>query len=182
MDATHSKLPRSLEPAAGVVGAYQGNSATVKIVIVAFAALTIYNAVELIVLIFATFKSRKGLYFWSLLVSSVGLIPYALGFSLKLLGTWQGNAAWTGIVFLTVGWYAMVTGQSVVLWSRLHLIVSGERGRKTLLYTKWMICIDAIVLHSSTSVVTFGSNGTLATQGFINAYNVIEKIQMTGFW
>jgi hypothetical protein len=44
----------------------------------------------------------------------------------------------------------MVTGQSVVLWSRLHLIVSGERGRLILRYTKWMTIIDAIVLHLST--------------------------------
>lgn len=184
MEANHSVYPRSGEPAAsiGVVGAYTGGNQTVKLLIIFFAGLTVYNALELLILIFTTFRTKKGLYFWSLLVSSIGLIPYALGFSLKLLGAWSGQARWTGIVLLTVGWYAMVTGQSVVLWSRLHLIVSGERGRKILLYTGWMIVIDAIVLHISTSVVTFGSNGSLSTREFVKAYNVIEKIQMSVFW
>lgn len=49
-------------------------------------------------------------------------------------------------------------------------------------FTKWNDLHHAIVLHGSTSVVTVGSNGSIATQSFINAYNVIEKIQMTGFW
>lgn len=75
----------------------------------------------------------------------------------------------------------MVTGQSVVLWSRLYLIVSGERGREILIWTKWMIIVDAIVLHIPTSVVTFSSNGAIDTSNFIEAYNVIEKTQMTGF-
>jgi hypothetical protein len=62
------------------------------------------------------------------------------------------------------------------------LIVSGEKGRRVLKWTGWMIVVDALVLHVSTSVVTFGSQGTLETEGFLHAYNVIEKVQMTGFW
>jgi hypothetical protein len=30
------------------------------------------------------------------------------------------------------GWWLMVVGQSVVLWSRLHLIVSGKQGERIL--------------------------------------------------
>jgi hypothetical protein len=44
-----------------------------------------------------------------------------------------------------------------------------------------MIIVDAIILHIPTSVVTFGSNGTRDTATFVEAYNVIEKTQMTGF-
>ena len=168
--------------ASGVVGAYEGQSETVKILIVFFAGLTIYNALELILLTFTTFRSRKTLYFWSLLVSSVGLMFYATGFTVKLLGVWEGGARWTGLVFLTIGWYTMVTGQSVVLWSRLHLIVKGEHGHKILTFTKWMIITGVILFHIPTSVVTFGSNGNLDTAQFVKAYNVIEKFQMTGFW
>lgn len=78
--------------------------------------------------------------------------------------------------------YGMVTGQAVVLWSRLHLVVNGERGRKILKYTKWMIIIDVLILHVPTTVVTFGSNGNIDRHNFVKAYNVIEKFQMTGFW
>lgn len=167
--------------AAGVTGGYDGDSLALKFIILFFAGLTIYNSLELLVLIFSTFHTYKGLYFWSLLISSLGLIPYAIGFSFKFFRVLTGNAKWTSVALLTLGWYAMVTGQSVVLWSRLHLIVSGDRGSKILKYTKWMIVCDVFLLHFPTTVVTFGSNGSIETTRFIQAYNVIEKYQMTGF-
>ena len=79
------------------------------------------------------------------------------------------------------GRYAMVTGQSVVLWSRLHLIVSGEKGVRILRWTQWMIIVDAIVLHVPTTVLTFGCNGSAHTDSFVRVFNVYEKIQMVGF-
>ncbi|ETN37043.1 uncharacterized protein HMPREF1541_08032 [Cyphellophora europaea CBS 101466] len=165
----------------GVIGAYVGNVEAIEIIIALFAGLTIYNALELVLLIFINFTSHKSVYFWSLIVSCAGLILYAVGFMIKLLGLWDDQGKWAGLVLLSVGWYCMVTGQAVVLWSRLHLVVTGEKGRRTLKFTKWMIIGNAIVLHISTSVVTFGSNGSLATSEFVKAYNVIEKTQMTGF-
>lgn len=51
--------------------------------VVAFTAVSWYNALELILLIFATFTRYRGLYFWSLLVSTAaGVVPYSLGFLL----------------------------------------------------------------------------------------------------
>jgi hypothetical protein len=167
--------------AQGVLGGYDGDSLALKVIIGLGNGLTMYNAIELVVLVLITFRRYRGLYFWSLLISSLGLIPYALGFTFKFFEILTGKARWASVVLLSVGWYPMVTGQSVVLWSRLHLIVSGERGRRILMYTKWMIIIDAIIFHIPTSVVTFGSNGTLNTSTFVEAYNVIEKTQMTGF-
>lgn len=83
---------------------------------------------------------------------------------------------------MLVGWYAMITGQSFVLWSRLHLIVTGPRGEAIIRYTKWMILIDAVILHVPTTVLTFGSNGSVDTSTFQFAYNIMEKIQMAGFF
>jgi hypothetical protein len=167
--------------AQGVLGGYDVSSLALQVIIGLSTGMTMYNAVELVVLILITFSRYRGLYFWSLLISSLGLIPYALGFCFKFFEVLTGNVRWASVALLSVGWYPMITGQSVVLWSRLHLIVSGERGRKILLWTKWMIIVDAIVLHIPTSVVTFGSNGTVDTSTFVEAYNVIEKTQMTGF-
>ena len=167
--------------AQGVLGGYNGDSLALQVIIGLGTGLTVYNAIELVVLILITFSRYRGLYFWSLLISSLGLIPYALGFDFKFFEVLTGDARWFSVALLSIGWYPMVTGQSVVLWSRLHLIVSGERGRKILIWTKWMIIVDAIVLHIPTSVVTFGSNGTIDTSKFVEAYNVIEKTQMTGF-
>ena len=43
-----------------------------------------------------------------------------------------------------------------------------------------MIIIDAICLHVPTTVLTFGSNARIPS--FIEGYNVMEKIQMCGFF
>ncbi len=171
----------STSAAVGVSGGYDGDSFTLKALIVLFGGLTIYNSLELLVLIFATFQKYSGVYFWSLLVANFGLIPYVLGFLLKLFNVLLGDAKWVSLVLITIGWYAMVTGQSVVLWSRLHLLVVGERGRRILKYSLCMIIVDAVVLHIPTTVLTFGSNGTIATHTFIEAYNIMEKFQMAGF-
>ena len=141
-----------------------------------------YNAIELITMIFLTFTRHRGLYYWSLLISSIGIIPYSLGFFLKFDNQAPGELRWLPVVILTVGWYPMITGQSLVLWSRLHLLVSGERGERILRWTKYMIIFNAIALHIPTTVLTFGSNGYGNTDTFVTGYNVMEKIQMVGFF
>lgn len=166
---------------AGVTGAYEGQSLAWKFSIAFFTGLTLYNALELVVLILVSFTRYRGLYFWSLLISSLGLIPYAVGFVFKFFSVLDGNLRFISVALLTLGWWAFLTGSNVVLWSRLHLIVTGEEGDRILKYTKWMIITGAIVFHIPTTVVTFGSNGDLDTTGFVHAYNVVERFQMTGF-
>ncbi|KAK3697194.1 hypothetical protein LTR37_017595 [Vermiconidia calcicola] len=172
-------------PGAGITGGYDGDSESLRIIIVFFAGLAMYNAVELIVIIFLSFKRFQGLYFWSLLLSGLGIIPYALGFLLKFMMITTGDSRWLAVFLLTIGWYPMITGQALVLWSRLHLMLSGERGDRIMKYTKWMIIIDAIILHIPTTVLTFGSNGNVndpSTDVFVHGYNIMEKIQMCGFF
>jgi hypothetical protein len=165
-------------PAAGITGGYTGDSLVLKIFIACLFCLAVYNSIELNVLVLVTFTKYNGVYFWSLLIASWGIIPYCLGFLLKFFEVAVGASRWGSIVLLTIGWYSMVTGQSVVLWSRLHLLV--EQGR-ILRWTKYMIIIDAIILHIPTTVLTFGSNGDLHLQTFVTAYNAYEKVQMLGF-
>lgn len=49
-----------------------------------------------------------------------------------------------------------------------------------------MIVINAIVLHSTTTVLTFGSNSNSLSSStlkhFVDGYSVMEKIQMVGFF
>lgn len=45
----------------------------------AFTAIAWYNTVEILVLIFFVFKKYSELYFWSLLVTTLSVIPYATG-------------------------------------------------------------------------------------------------------
>jgi hypothetical protein len=50
-----------------------------SVIAIVCSTLALYNALELI-LIFTTFKRWHGLYFWSLLVATFGIIPYTVGF------------------------------------------------------------------------------------------------------
>lgn len=166
-------------PGDGITGGYTGDSLGLKITMATFTGIAWYNAIELVVLVFVTFSRYQGLYFWSLLLSaSIGVIPYSLGFLLKLFNL--TSAVWLSVTLLTFGWYLMVTGQSIVLYSRLHLVLRNPKVLQRVLY---MIIIDAICLHIPTTVLTYGSNfaSTMDNGTFVQGYNVMEKIQMTGF-
>ncbi|EAW08140.1 uncharacterized protein ACLA_028650 [Aspergillus clavatus NRRL 1] len=169
-----------LTPGDGITGGYTGNSLALKITIATLAGITWYNAIELIILVFVTFSRYSGSYFWSLLVSAVlGLIPYSIGFLLKFFQL--TSQTWLCVTCLTVGWWCMVTGQSVVLYSRLHLVVRSPRILRRVLL---LILVDAVLLHLPTTVLTYGSNlaaSDAARAAYIRGYNVMEKIQMTGF-
>ncbi|KAF7714282.1 Uncharacterized protein PECH_008960 [Penicillium ucsense] len=167
-------------PSDGITGGYQGQSLTMKITIATLAGVTWYNAFELIILILVNFAPYHGLYFWSLLISSaVGLIPYSLGFLLKFLNL--TTVTWLPITLLTVGWWALVTGQSLVLYSRLHLVLDNQRVLQRVLL---MILVNAVLLLVPSTVSAYGANLTPPSTSLTNykrAYDVMEKIQMTGF-
>jgi hypothetical protein len=44
-----------------------------------FTAIAWYNSLELLVLIFCIFKKYSGLYFWSLIINALSIVPYATG-------------------------------------------------------------------------------------------------------
>ncbi|KAJ5894194.1 hypothetical protein N7495_005885 [Penicillium taxi] len=161
----------------GITGGYSGHSLGIQITIASLAGITWYNAFELVVLVFVTFAQYRGLYFWSLFISSsVGLIPYSLGFLMKYFEL--TTATWLPVTLITIGWWCMVTGQSIVLYSRLHLVLANQR----VLRRVWiMIFIDAVALHIPTTVLTYGCNLYPSHQAFLTGYTTMEKIQMTGF-
>ena len=130
--------------------------------------------IELDLVILYTFRRRKGLYFWSLLISSWGCTLHALGFILKFL---VGTSWLVDLPFIELGWVWMVTGQAFVLYSRLHLVV---RKPKTLHYVLALIILDAVALHIPTIVFTYGSNSPDA-QVWVHKFNVMERIQLVGF-
>ena len=71
----------------------------------------------------------------------------------------------------------MVTGQSIGLYSRLHLVV---RRQRTLRLVLTMIIVDGILLHTPTIVLTIGSNGPNG-QHWAPIFNVMERIQLAIF-
>ncbi|KAI1936962.1 hypothetical protein LOZ12_005253 [Ophidiomyces ophidiicola] len=160
----------------GLSGAYNGGSLTVKVTIATFLGVACYNAIELCILIFVTFNRYRGLYFWSLLVAGIiGVVPYSIGYLIKFYDLI--DSVWLSVTLITIGWWSMVTGQSVVLYSRLHLV---QRDRVILRRVLALIIVNAIIFHIPTTVLTFGSNSE-SNHEFITAYSIMEKVQMTGF-
>ncbi|KAL9000421.1 MAG: hypothetical protein Q9169_000938 [Polycauliona sp. 2 TL-2023] len=147
--------------------------------IAAFTAVAWYNVIELNIQVFLTFKRHRGLYFWSLLISSYGCVLHALGFLLKFFRLTGPNDEYVyiSVSIITIGWYAMVTGQAMVLYSRLHLVV---RERKILRGILAMIIVDAICFHTPTTILTYGVN-SVDYRKYLKAFNVVERLQMTAF-
>ncbi|RMZ79051.1 hypothetical protein DV737_g3599, partial [Chaetothyriales sp. CBS 132003] len=153
---------------------FEGKFGVESVTVTLTVALALYNTLELLLLVLITFNEYGGLYFWSMLVSTVAIIFYCNGLIIEYFET---GPLLLGLILDNIGWMAMITGQSLVLYSRLGLIVSN---RKILQAVKWMIIVDAIVLHTTTAVLNFGQRYT--GQGhFINGYYYIEQIQMTFF-
>lgn len=140
-------------------------------------ALSLYNALELILLIFTTFKEFHGLYFWSLLIATFGVIPYCIGLMVEYF---ELTYSAVGKALDGSGWIMMITGQSFVLYSRLGLILDNPTILRSV---KWMVITNAIVFHSMTEVLNFcanfGPSHSQTTCG--EGYFYVEKIQMTIF-
>ncbi|KAF2428890.1 hypothetical protein EJ08DRAFT_650867 [Tothia fuscella] len=163
-------------PSNGISGGYQGDNKIILASMTAFTAVALYNAVEIIVLIFVVFKKYTGLYFWSLFITTASVIPYQLGAWMKQ-NRLVDEAEMLTVSLSSLGWFIMVPGQSLVLYSRLHLVTQNERLLK---FIFWGIIINAVVLCIPTIVLTYGSN-TAAKHIYLPPYAVLEKVQMTIF-
>lgn len=167
--------PSASEVATALMHHYGAGDEVRSQVLAAFVAIAWYNAIELIVLCFVSFKRRRGCYFWNLLISSISIIPYSLGYVLLFFPT--GVTPYVCVTLIILGWYVMVTGQSVVLWSRLHLVLQNP---KVLWGVLWMIMIDAVLFHIPTTVLLYGAVAA-PNSNWLHGYNVMERIQLVGF-
>ncbi|KAJ5864165.1 uncharacterized protein N7529_006081 [Penicillium soppii] len=161
----------------GISGALAKECDALQMILVTFLSLSCYNVAELVILVPSTFRRWRGLYFWSLLISGcLGVVPYSIGFLMKFFTRADSVLS---VTVLSIGWWTMVTGQSVVLYSRLHLVLGDER---ILRWVLRLIVLNVFVLHIPTTILTYGAN--IVHSGdvvWVNGYNVMEKIQLTGF-
>ena len=142
----------------------------------ALTAIALYNVAELCFIIAVTFKRRSGLYFWSFVVATAGIAIYMLGFILKFFTSVE--LPMLSITLIVVGWWGMVTGQSVILYSRLHLVL---RNLKKLRWVLVMIVTNVIIGHVPTTVLIYGSNSSNPGP-FLAPYSFYEKVQITLFF
>lgn len=157
-------------------GGYTGNSKAVFVTLGTVIGITWYICLELLLRIFITFERYKGLYFWSLLISTlIGVLFHSVGFLLKYFNL--TTATWLPITIATVGWWAMVTGQSFVLYSRLNLVLQNQLVLRLVLC---MILMNVLLLMIPTSVLTYASNFS-SSNTYVAAYDVVERIEIIGF-
>ncbi|KXH46621.1 hypothetical protein CNYM01_11941 [Colletotrichum nymphaeae SA-01] len=148
----------------------------IVIVICVFISIAFYNVLELTISIFTSFKRRSGLYFWSILVATWGIAFNGTGYLLRHLSLTTKPIIYATLIL--IGWCSMITGQSVVLYSRLHIVVHDRKRLRLVLY---MIIADAIWLHIPIIILVYGVNS--ANPGpFNKPYQIFEKIQLTVFF
>ncbi|KAH7123443.1 hypothetical protein B0J13DRAFT_154561 [Dactylonectria estremocensis] len=147
------------------------------VMVIVCLTLALYNALELLGLIFMTFKKRQGLYFWSIFLASFAIIPYSVG---RAMDYFDLTIDWISMIFECGGWVFMVSGQSVVLYSRLHLVLNDARILRAVLV---MIVVNGVVWHPTVVVLLFGTNYSPypARRNFSSVYDIVERVQMTFF-
>ncbi|KAL7928783.1 hypothetical protein V8C35DRAFT_284954 [Trichoderma chlorosporum] len=146
-----------------------------QVLIPVFFSLALYNVIELTYLIWHTFKRHSGLYFWSCVFATGGILFQSAGFFVLYYAS--PSVTYLAVTISLLGWIPMVTGQSFVLWSRLHLIVHNQRHLKMIL---WMIIINAILCTGGITPMIYGSVAN--PELFHTPFSVMERIEVTVFF
>lgn len=163
------------DPPKGLIGGYQGDSTAVKAIMGALIGISLYNAVELTTLIFTTFHFYGGLYFWSLTLSTtLGLVPSGIANTLHYFNI---GPLWLAMTLSNIGFYFLIPMQSVVLYSRLHLVLYNQLILRLALY---ILIVDAVVFSISITIVCYGS-AFIRTPGWNASYTILERLQVTWF-
>ncbi|KAH8799028.1 integral membrane protein [Xylogone sp. PMI_703] len=163
-------------PDSGVSGGSSISGSAAAIATVAFLSIALYNFIELNFIIFATFKKHSGLYFWSFVIATWAIAPQSVGILIKNLSLCHIPGVYVSL--MVFGWCAMVTGQSLVLYSRLHLVVNN---RILLRFTLGMIIFDAVICHTPAIVLAYAIHSS-HPDPYLKAYAVHERIQVTIFF
>lgn len=123
-----------------------------RFLVACFLGASIWNAVGMFPMIFMTFKRLWTLYFWAIILSTAGIVICSASQVISV-ATPQVNTMINGVMSC-IGWVFMVTGQSVVLYSRLHLLAITPRVLRMVL---WMIIINGVTIHITGTVLTVGT-------------------------
>jgi hypothetical protein len=145
-----------------------------SLIVIVFLALAVSHALEVFVKIFRRFRLYRGVYFYSLIAASSGIVIHAFGYFVRNYGI--SDSAPLEITMACGGGILMITGQSIVLWSRLHLISPGKKD-KWLLY---MIVADCVIVQGGATTLFAGSNST-KPEKWLRIYAKWEVFQVTWF-
>ncbi|KAM3514527.1 hypothetical protein MY11210_001870 [Beauveria gryllotalpidicola] len=134
------------------------NDLPMAMAIAGLSSISVYIGIEINVSLFLLFKRKRGLYFWSCLIASWGVILQPIFMLLADFDVWKDAIPSLVMIYLT--WFMMVVPQSWVLYSRLHLLM---RATNTLRIIKYVLIFNSIVFALPTMVI-----GTLAQATNVN--------------
>lgn len=150
-------------------------SPTAFALIAVFCAIAYWMCLELLVLVYVTFKRHSGIYFYSIIITTLGLILQTTGYILK---EFENNCPPILVTIICkLGWVSNVTGFSIVLWSRLHLVLNDRRVLRGVLI---MIITNGIVCHTPVVVFEFGLMSKHQST-YYQPMQIMERIQQTIF-
>ncbi|OOQ89689.1 integral membrane protein [Penicillium brasilianum] len=151
-------------------------NATVGISMIVFMAIALYNALELSVLIPLSFHSYRSLYFWALLTSAVlGVIPQTIGQGLQYFNR---APLWLSMFLSNFGFIFLVPNQSIVLYSRLHLV---SQNQIVLAFVRWLIVFCYVAIAIPTVTLNIGSTYVPESAGWVDGFDAMERIQVIWF-
>lgn len=151
------------------------NNETLRVSAVVFMAIALYNSLELSLLIPLSFRHYHSLYFWSILTSAtLGVIPATLGPGFQLFNI---SPLWLSMALSNLGFALMVPNQSVVLYSRLHLV---SRNTIILRAVRWTIITSFFLVAIPTILTNIVSTYKPSTP-WTEAFQIIERFQVTWF-
>ncbi len=145
-----------------------------------FFGMALYGTLDITFLVLTTFKRWSGLYFWSLLIVAWAITIHNVGNALNYM---VASANWGFYVFLdSFGWWLIQVFMSLVLYSRLHLVVRNQRTLKmvlALIVAAFVcLCIPNTTLFFLTNDPRYGPEQHKRAS---YAFSVMDRIQVIGW-
>ncbi|KAL3450202.1 hypothetical protein BJX65DRAFT_305657 [Aspergillus insuetus] len=139
---------------------------------IAFLAIAAYNAFELLIWIFHFFKRRRGLYFWSILTCTISIALFTLTSFLQYFRL--APFAFTGVA-IAIAFPSLLAAQSLILYSRLHLISTPGA---LLRFIFWGIIITSILFLTPFAINLIGL--AAGNTAFAPPQHYLERFLVTG--
>ncbi|KAI0893174.1 hypothetical protein F4806DRAFT_505155 [Annulohypoxylon nitens] len=159
-------------------GPDHGKGWWIDVLVGAFFGIAVYNAFEVFILMFKTFRRKNTLYFWTILVANTGVLMCLL----YTFVFWGLAPVMPMAVLTSLGWILMSTGQSLVLYLRLHLVI---RDRQKLRWILYLIIFTFVTLQIPATVCFLALNasppGSEKGKKFKEGFNVLKIAQLAGF-
>jgi hypothetical protein len=179
------------------------NDLPVAMTMAAFMGIAWYICVELNIRLWLTFLRKKGLYFWSCFVGSLGVMTQPLFMVCSHFPSFHYQHLWNrmdmsglqhssqvmadfeqitnpylALTLIYISWWMMVVPQSVVLYSRLHLVIENPKHHK---YVLWMIIFTTIFVSLPTMGLGTAAQASQISR-LMSANRIWDRIQVSIFF